>query len=199
MRQLYLIGGAAGAGKTTTGRALSRRLDADWLQVDSIWVAVAEALPPGHPAREALELDKAIRSTEYSAADLMAVQTAAAESICAILPRVLDFEIRAYDRVIADGAWLLPEFMAGLQLPETTIRAAIIYEPEAAEVKRAMRSRSSTAATSPWQAALAEMSWLYGNWLEAKSARFGIPVVAARPRGSLVHRVATSLGLDGSR
>jgi 2-phosphoglycerate kinase len=194
MRHLYLIGGAAGAGKTTVARALSRHLDADWVQVDSIWIAIREALSPDDARRGPLEIDRAVRKMTHSARELTSMHIEGSEIICAALKTVLDFHIRESRMVVADGAWLLPDFMANLQLPDAVIRSVVVHEPGAAEVRQAMDSRRPAPSTMPWQELSAEVSWRYGNWLQEESDRVGIPVVAARPRGGLIARVGIALG-----
>ena len=196
MKRLLLIGGAAGAGKTTTARAVAKTLGAGWLQTDSMWIAMRQALPPGSPDRDALEIDTHIRSGNSSPDELVTQHMAAAEVICRALPPVLEFELQTHDTLVCDGVWLLPSFAAGLSPDGIAVRFVLIHEPEAHEVKRAMRSRSTRPATTSWQARGAEMSWLFGNHLQSQAIEFGLPVVAARPRETLLHRVLAATEPD---
>lgn len=150
-RKLFLIGGAAGAGKTTVARELARQAKADWVQVDTVWIAIREALSADDPRRAQLEIDRAVREMSHSANELVAMHIEGAEIICAALTKVLDFHIHEARTVIADGAWLMPGFMANLRLPDTIIRSVVIHEPESAEVRCAMNSRRTAPSAMPWQ------------------------------------------------
>jgi predicted ATP-dependent serine protease len=44
-RRLLLIGGAAGIGKSTVAHTLATRHDAAWLQLDTLWIAMRDAVP----------------------------------------------------------------------------------------------------------------------------------------------------------
>lgn len=124
---------------------------------------------------------------------------AAGEVVCRGLEAAILFELRtAHDTLVVDGAWLLPAWVAGLRVPdvEVQVHAAIIHEPDAAEVKRAMRARTPAPATLPHQRTNAAVSALYGDWLRAEALAHNLPVVAARPRETLQARVAAALGIS---
>jgi ATP-dependent Clp protease ATP-binding subunit ClpA len=42
-RRVFLVAGSAGSGKSTLAKALAHELDAGWLQLDSIWLAMRVA------------------------------------------------------------------------------------------------------------------------------------------------------------
>ena len=198
-RTLILLGGATASGKTTTAAALARQLGAAWLKVDMLWRVIREALPPGSD-RELLSLDDHHRLRTLPAAELRDQHLAASRFICDRLPVALQMELTYHETVVADGAWLLPEFVAALDLEALGFAGArkasvFIHEPEAIEVKHAMRNRRGTPVTASWQRGGAAAWALHGDWLAAEARRVGIPVVAARPRETLITRAATALGI----
>jgi hypothetical protein len=63
-RRLFLVAGSAGSGKSTLAKALAYELDAGWLQLDSIWLAMKVAAGAGTPAHDLLDIDLRMRREE---------------------------------------------------------------------------------------------------------------------------------------
>lgn len=192
-KRLILLGGAAGSGKSTTARALAQDLAAGWLQLDTIWVALQGVFDPGSPEYRLLRVDERIRDSDDPVEVLVDHHIQTSRFVSQVIPRALEFELQSHDTLVADGAWLLPEFAAGLALGGTTISTLVLHEPEIEEVRAAMSARRSTNMVAPWHQRSVEVSWRYGNWLASEARRWGIPVVAARPRSSLHGRVRSFL------
>jgi hypothetical protein len=92
--------------------------------------------------------------------------------------------------------------MASLRFEDvaTETRGVLLHEPDADEVKRAMRTRWSAVAgplpeTLPRQRTGAQVSWLYGSFLHDQALAHNIPIVPARPRETLRRRVREALGI----
>ena len=76
-RRLFLVGGSAGSGKSSLGKALAHQLDAGWLQLDSIWLAMKVAAGEGTRARDILDIDRRMRREDEADDDLLAAHVAA--------------------------------------------------------------------------------------------------------------------------
>ncbi len=187
-RRLILIGGSAGTGKTTTARAIAAEIGAGWLQLDSVWIALLDGAS-GESERDLLDIRARVRDGHESAEDLVGHVSAAAAAVCRVLPSVLAFELDAHETLVADGAWVLPEFVAGLDLPDTAVSAVYLHEPDLGALERFMGSRREGAAPKPWHEKGARLAWLYGNWLVDQAKQLGQIVVPAQPFANLPDRV----------
>lgn len=193
-RRLVLIGGGAGTGKTTVARALSRNLDAGWLQVDTIWLALIDAAEPGSDRRRVLDVDHALRHGTMPAEDVLAQHMDAAAMVCHAMPRALAFELQTHGTVLADGAWILPEWSARLELDGVDVRPIFLHEPDAGHLRTAMASRRSMPMAAPWHDRSARLARLFGDTVAREASRLGLPLVESRPYDSLVDRAFAAVG-----
>lgn len=196
-KRLILLGGAAGAGKSTTAGALARELHAGWLQLDTIWVALQGVFDPASPEYQLLRVDERVRDSNHPVETLVEHHIQASRFVCRALPRALEFELQSHEVLVADGSWLTPEFVGGLRLPDAALSSVVLHEPDVDEVRAAMASRTSTRLVAPWHTRSVDVAWRYGNWLASEARQHGIAVVAARPRDSLLQRVRSILSASG--
>jgi 2-phosphoglycerate kinase len=188
-RRLLLIGGAAGTGKSTVARTLATRLNAAWLQLDTLWIAMRDAAPPNSKDRALLDIDQRIRAQDEPAEALLDHHIAASEAVCAALPHALAFELQTHPTLVADGAWLLPEFAAQLHLDDVSIRSVFLHESDPEQVARAMSARRGVPMVAAWHAEGARLAWMYGNWLADEAGRLALPVVSSRPYATAADRL----------
>lgn len=192
-KRLYLVGGASGSGKSTTAKLLARELEAGWLQVDTIWVAFQEVLLTDEAATHLLRVDARIFHSDDTVEELLDHQIAAGRFIGSRLVRVFWTELQKHDTVVADGAWLLPELAASLKVEGAEVRAAFLHESDEAAVRSTLDGRRIVKTPTPWHPRVAAVNWAYGNWLASEAEKFGLPVVAAQPRETLVERLRHAL------
>jgi 2-phosphoglycerate kinase len=192
-RQLVLVAGSAGAGKSTLARALAHELDAGWLQLDSIWLAMKVAAGEGTPAQDVLNIDRRMRREDEEDDDVLAAHVAASGEGCRALPMVLGLELEAHQRLVVDGAWLLPSFVTNLKLPDTEVRAVYVVQSTEADVEAALTPRRGGLPLEDRHRLMNRRILQYGAWLADEARAHDLPVVDALPFESLLDRARAAL------
>jgi 2-phosphoglycerate kinase len=192
-RRLFLVAGSAGSGKSTLAKALAHELEAGWLQLDSIWLAMKVAAGEGTPAQDVLDIDRRMRRADEADDDVLAVHVAASGEVCRALPAVLGLELQAHERLVADGAWLLPSFVTELELPDTEVRVVYIVQRTEADVEAALIPRRGALPLEDRHRLMNRRIFQYGAWLADEARAYDMPVVEALPFESLLDRARTAL------
>ena len=191
-RRLFLVAGSAGSGKSTLAKALAHELDAGWLQLDSIWLAMKVAAG-GTPAQDILDIDRRMRREDEADDDVLAAHVAASDEVCRALPTVLGLELEAHEQLVVDGAWLLPSFVTELELPDTDVRAVYVVQRTEADVEAALIPRRGGLPLEDRHRLMNRRIFQYGVWLAGEARAHDLPVVEALPFESLLDRVRAAL------
>jgi 2-phosphoglycerate kinase len=194
-RRLLLIGGSAGSGKSTVARSVASQLHAGWVQLDTIWVALKVAAGPGTPAYDALAVDQRLESEQDSDEAIVAALVAAATAVCDVLHEVFAFELETHDVLVADGAWLLPSFVARLELDDTDVAAVYLNHASPTSLATALAPRLADGRRQARHDRIDRRLWKYGEWVEAGARRYGLPVLNPLPFETLDARVRSALGV----
>lgn len=194
---IVLLGGSAGAGTAEVGERLARELDVLRLRADSYWLALkAVTSPDQYPD---LHLFPGLAGTDHATAERLARRlVGAAQVVCEALEPAVRFQSHAGPGLVVEGTWLLPSLAAKLADPGVSaspVRAAFLFEPDLPEILAAMRAEAGSGTPRGEIERLAETSHAFGLWLRDEAARFGLPVVEARPGETAVQRVRDVLGL----
>ena len=192
-RRLFLVAGSAGSGKSTLAKALAHELDAGWLQLDSIWLAMKVAAGEGTPGRDVLDIDHRMRREDDADDDVLAAHIAASGEVCRALPTVLGLELQAHERLVVDGAWLLPSFVTELELPDTEVRAVYVVQRTEADVEAALIPRRGGLPLKDRHRLMNRRIFQYGAWLADEARAHDLPVVEALPFESLLDRARAAL------
>ena len=192
-RRLFLVAGSAGSGKSTLANALAHELDAGWLQLDSIWLAMKVAAGEDTPARYVLDIDRRMRREDEADEAVLAAHVAASGAVCRALPTVLGLELEAHERLVADGAWLLPSFVTGLDLPDTDLSVVYVVQRTEADVEAALMPRRGGLPIEDRHRLMNRRIFQYGAWLADEARAHNLPIVEALPFESLLDRAQAAL------
>jgi 2-phosphoglycerate kinase len=194
-KRLILIGGSAGSGKTTAARALAGQLGAGWLQLDSLWIAMRAAARQGSSAFSMLDVAGRMRRGGDSDDELLAAQIAASAAVCAVLPEVFTLELDTRSILVADGAWLLPSFTAGLELPDTDVRCVFLQHADVDGVAGVLAARLDGRAPQERHIRMNRQIWQYGAWVSEQARMHDLPVLDPLPFSTLTDRARMALAL----
>jgi 2-phosphoglycerate kinase len=194
-RRLILVGGSAGSGKTTVTQTLASDLDAGWLQLDTVWIAMKAATRHDSSTYSLLDVDGRMRRGGDSDQELLSAHVAASETVCGVLPEVFAFELETRPVLVADGAWLLPSFVAGLGLPNTDVRCVFLQHADVDGVAAALAPRLGGRPPQERHLRMNRQIWQYGAWVRDQARAHGLPVVDPLPFASLTDRARAALEL----
>jgi len=186
-KRLILIGGSAGSGKTTLARQLAHDLGAGWLQLDTVWIAMKAAAVRDSRALSRLDVAARMVSGEPEE-EVLAAHLVASEAVCEVLPEVLAFELDTHDVLVADGAWLLPSFVAGLRLPDTVVRCVFLQHADVDGVADALAPRLGGHPPQERHVRMNRLIWRYGVWVCEQALAHDLPVLDPLPFVTLTNR-----------
>jgi len=194
--RVLLLGGVSGTGKSTVARQLGLRLGRPWLQVDLFRLAFQHSrviLPAGNddlylfwdvPDVWRLPPERLRDGLIGTGAALTpAIEIAAAS------------QAEHADPAVFEGDAILPALAATPLLRDRVasgqIALVFLVEPDEATLLGNMlaRGRGMGERSEAERRTEARAKWLFGQWLVAETARFGLPVVAPRPWATLADRL----------
>jgi 2-phosphoglycerate kinase len=117
-----------------------------------------------------------------------------AETMAPALEAFISWEMKEGNRFIFQGAWMTPEFAARRRAVSDEVRAVFIDEPLESDIMASILERSNRTEPDARQLIVARVAWLYGNWIRQQANQQGVPLVAARPRETLVGRIIAAAG-----
>lgn len=190
---MLLLGGASGTGKSRVGYPLARRYGVPIVEVDDLVLAVQRMTTPEqqpllhywdtHPDAGRLPVSRVVE-----------LQAAIAEALQPALEAVIGNHLETDTPVVIEGDYLLPALAAqdsfAGQAAEGRVRAVFLHEPDPGRLVANYLEREPHQGE---QRSRAEASARYGDFLAARAAELGIPVVPARPWATTLSRVCAFL------
>jgi len=179
---VLLIGGPSGCGKTTIAYELARFYQVNVVKVDDIGQALkamttVETLPVLH------YWDTGVNWREVGVTAcvewLINVSKEISPAIKAIVEKV---HIADSEPCIIEGDFIHPELCAGFD--NVRVKSIFVRETDVDQISQNYLKREGR--LQPYRA---EGSRDHGNWLADTCAKYGIPVVEARPWDDLMERI----------
>lgn len=184
---MLLLGGTTAAGKSTTARQLARKLGIGCISGDSLWRGLlAVTTPDTHPVLHKWPRPDETPGPPEELADL---HVAEAETMSPAIEAFIDWEMKEGNRFVFHGAWITPELAARKCASSEEVRAVFIDELSEEEILTSMVRRSGRPEPDGRQLVISQVAGLYAAWLRKAAERLALPLVAARPRGTLVNRI----------
>lgn len=97
--------------------------------------------------------------------------------------------------MVADGAWLLPSFVAALELPETEVRCVFLQHGEVNDVAAALAPRLGGRPADERHTRMNRHIWQYGAWVCEQAHLYELPVLDPLPFATLIDRTRAALDL----
>lgn len=200
---VLLIGGASGTGKTTTAKAIARELGISWVQVDDLRLAMqwSDVRLPSVSASDALYFF--LHTPEpwtRPAIDLRDALIATGEAMTNAIAIVTANHVAQNDPVVIEGDGILPGIVEHPEVRELVadgrVRTVFVMPESADELLTSMIARGRGEhldAASPETHRIAEMNWLFADWLKRGATERRIPVVATQPWSTLARRILSAV------
>jgi 2-phosphoglycerate kinase len=190
----WLIGGAAGTGKTMVAYPFAVRLGVPLVEIDDVVEALlVMTRPEEQPVLHYWRTHP--QAADLPADEIVTLQISVAEAIAPAIEAVIANHLETDTPVVIEGDYLLPSLTAqpsfqGISA-DGRVRSVILSEPDERQLVRNFAGREPD---EPAQAGRARVSRLYGAWLAAEAGRTGTPVVKARPWSTVLERVLGAVG-----
>lgn len=198
---VLVLFGASGTGKSTAAAEIGRRCGVSWIQVDDLRLALQYSdvsLPDRTEDLYFLEGSPDIWTR--TPAELRQAFINVAEVMVPALRTVIHSHVVTDAPMVIEGDGVLPVLAESDLLSPLVdtgaIRFVCVATPSVDELVENTRARGRGLDASmpdrPRQQATANEA--FGKWLEEEAMRYGIPVVASRPFGTLPDRILDVVG-----
>ncbi|MFN8531332.1 MAG: hypothetical protein U0670_22235 [Anaerolineae bacterium] len=193
---VLLIGGASGVGKTSISYRIARHFGVGITEVDDFQVLLeVMTTPEQQPALHywATHPEAIHAPPETIFERLMEICHVMTPALNAVIANHLESQTP----VVLEGDFILPALAAQAmfrdQPNQGRVKAVFIEEADEAQIVRNYLSREPNAGE---QSGRAHVSKRYNDWLRGEATRLKLPVVAARPWGTLFERVLEALNRE---
>lgn len=186
---IFLLGGASGAGKTSLSYRLAHHFAVGLTEVDDFQVILETMTTPEQ--QPVLHFWRTHPAPHTLAAEDIAKQVIEVGKV--MMPGLVAVVLNHYESnapVVLEGDFIIPALVAQ---PEITplyqsgrVRAVFVHEPDEAQLLANFLRREPEVGP---QQLRAQVSWQYGQWLKQEAERYGIPVLDSRPWATAFERL----------
>jgi 2-phosphoglycerate kinase len=190
--RVFLIGGSSGVGKTVVAPQLASQLDMTWGSADDFRLVLERmTTPDAQPA-----LHSFFRTLwQRSAEELVTNYISVAQLVSYALEIVIANHVATRAPLILEGDTIVPELAAKRVFADLAvgnqIHSVFLVESDEAAIRRNVleRGRGVAQLTAHQLQTQVRFSWLYGQWIQREAERYGLPVIPAQPRETVVTRI----------
>jgi 2-phosphoglycerate kinase len=194
--RVLLIGGSSGVGKTTVATLVAARLGMTWASADDFRLVLQRSTTPAQqPVLHAF-----FRDLPYLAGEALAHRyIEVGRYVSYAIEIVIANHVATNAPIVLEGDTLMPEVAAQRVVADLDVgdlvRAVFIVEADADQLRQNIlaRGRGVEQLSSVQLARFVQFSWCYGQWLQQEAMRYGLPVVPARPKETLVDRLLAAI------
>ncbi len=183
---VLIIGGPSGVGKSSVSYPLARHFDVPIVEVDDLFHAV-EALttPEQQPMIHYWQTHP--EAAEFPAERILELFLEVSHSLSPAIEAVINNHIETRAPVILDGDYILPEMAARYS---ERVKAIFLYEEDHSQITSNFLKREPNAGE---QRGRAEVSQLFGRWLQDECRRFGLKSLPSQPWETVLERTVTAI------
>jgi 2-phosphoglycerate kinase len=193
---VLLIGGSSGVGKTVVAPQLASQLAMTWASADDFRLILERMTTPGtQPALHTFFRTLYERSAEELAHSYIEV----ARIVSYALEIVIANHVATTAPLILEGDTIVPELAAKSVFADIPVgkqvRSVFLVEADEVAIMHNVlqRGRGVERLSSEQVQTHVRFSWLYGQWVEREAHKYGLAVITARPRATLVRRILETL------
>lgn len=179
---LFVIAGPSGVGKSRVSYPLARHFGVAVAEVDDLFHAVEAATTPNqHPALHYWRTHP--EALELAPRRILDIHLDTCRAMGPPISAVIRNHIDTAAPVVLDGDYVLPELVAAY--PQR-VKSVFLMEEDPQQIVRNLRSREPGAGD---QRKRAEVSVLFGRWLQQECVRLGLVSLPTRPWETVLQRV----------
>lgn len=187
--QVLLLGGPAGAGKTSVSYRLAQHFKIGITEVDDFQVILERMTTPAEqPVLHYWQTHPEARN--LPAEEILKLSIAVGRAMAPAMEAVIVNHLESQAPVVLEGDFILPELITLPAFSADPIRAVFIYEESEEQLQRNFLQREPAEGI---QEKRARVSWLYGQWLREEAERAGAIALPARPWNDLFERILAAI------
>jgi 2-phosphoglycerate kinase len=191
--EVLLLGGPSGTGKTAVSYRLARHFGIGITEVDDFQVMLERmTTPEQQPVLHWWRMQPDL--AQLPATVIMEQGLDVGRVMVPGLEAVIANHLETETPVMLEGDFIHPALAAQTtfsgQPNDGRVRAVFLYEPDEQQLVTNFSRREPDRGQ---QTKRAQVSWLYGQWLKHEAARYGLPILPARPWDTVFDRIIAAI------